>query len=60
MKTKSVSRTVYPDGKVELHPFGMILKKYIAKNTVKDGGVCLNWAMEKTLKEAKEVLGNEQ
>lgn len=56
MKTKSVSRTVYPDGKVEVYTNGMVLKKYVAKNTVKPGGVCLNWGMENALKEAKEVL----
>lgn len=56
MASLAVSRTVYPDGKVELHPFGMVLKKYVAKNTIKQGGVCLSWGMENALKEAKEVL----
>lgn len=56
MGSLAVSRTVYPDGKVEVYTNGMVLKKYVAKNTVKPGGVCLNWGMEKTLEEAKEVL----
>lgn len=52
----AVSRTTYPDGNVELHPNGMIPKICIAQNRVKYGGVCVNWAMEKTLEKAKEVL----
>lgn len=51
-----VSRTTYPDGKVELHPNGMIPKIWMAQNRVKCGGVCVNWGMENTLKQAKEVL----
>lgn len=29
------------------------------QNTVKPGGVCLDWAMEKTLQQAKDVLKND-
>lgn len=56
MARLAVSRTVYPDGKVEIYTNGMVLKKYVAKNTIKQGGVCLAWAMEKTLEKAKEVF----
>lgn len=62
MKTKpSIQSTAQPPVRISYDNwFAFIHRIKPIQNTVKDGGVCLNWAMEKTLEKANEVLGNGQ
>ena len=55
----SIQSTAQPPVRISYNNwFAFIHRIKPIQNTVKDGGVCLNWAMENTLNEAKEVLGN--
>lgn len=56
-KHVSIQSTAQPPVRISYNNwFAFIHRIKPIQNTVKDGGVCLNWAMGKTLEEAKEAL----
>lgn len=53
----SIQSTAYPQPILSYNErFAFIHRIEPIVNKIKPGGVCLEWAMEKTLEEAKEVL----
>jgi len=53
----SIQSTAYPPSYISYNNwFAWLHRIEPIKNTIKQGGVCLNWAMDKTLEQAKEVI----